>query len=498
MILGYKKLTIILLLSILTSIFIDYSAKGMTGYYISICIFIFLLLTTLYNFKIGIYLFIFTALIIPQFSRSLVAEVVESDNLNIANFYSLHSTTLFGLALPVLYIILIGMYSIFCLYKSRATLFKKNLSEILLWLIFLTILLLLSTLINVLDGRENQIKDLISDLRLIITWFFGVFIYRYISVITTRTERFRYFFNVLVFSVLVVGLRTILFILVDVINHTQSYDFSTLPYIGYPIFFTIIYVLNNVRLKWLMLVIAALSAFSLKRSDLAFFVILLVLYFIVGIMSKQRQYQLSSLKSFMYVLGAIIAINYTLFIFAEDAYMFMLYKLNFFTVEMWEGNLSNSAMIRQLEFINIYNDSISRVYPFFIGSGLGGYFDFSYSIMPNVGVSDFSSLEIERNKFVRPHTFFNFIYLKGGIIYLTFYLMLTLSMIFIGIKAISKSRFDNYKNAIQEKFVLFFSIGYSVFCLNMFWQPLHAFIFIFLLCMLIDYIKENKNVINNS
>ncbi|ALM72125.1 hypothetical protein [Vibrio vulnificus] len=499
MILTFKNYLSIGFLAFFTAVFIDYLAKNLVGQYLSLAMFMIILIITLFDYKKGVFGFIFLSLIIPQFSRSLISEVVESDNLNVSGFYSFHSTTIAGFALPILFIVIAGVIAFFRLCNSNGKVFEISPSEPLIWFFIIIFVLVLSTFLNVIDGRENEIRGIISDLRLVFIWIFGVLIYKYISLITTEEERFRLLFLTLLFSVLVIGSRTIFFVVLDILNKTKSFDFATQPYIGYPIVFAIIYAFNKSKLKWIFIALSSFAAFSLKRSDLAFVALLLIVYFTVGLISRQKKFQYASFISIIYLSIIALLISYILLFFAEDAFFFLLYKLNFFTTEMWQGELSNSALVRQLELINIFNDGIDRLYPIFIGSGLGGYFDFSYTSKPPfIGVSDFSSAEIASNKFTRPHTFLNYIGLKGGVLYLIFYVMLIFSLFMKGVEAIKLNRRLYNKPSVEVNVVLLFAIGYSVFCLNMFWQPIHLFLFVFILSMIFDYIKEKKNAVNNS
>ena len=498
MILTLKHYLYIAFFAIFTLIYIDYFAINHFGKYISLSIMLVILLILLCDYKKGIFGFIFLSLVIPQFSRSLILEVVESDNLDVSGFYSFHSTTLLGFALPILFIIIAGTIALFHIIRSNDKIIKISFTEPWTWFFFIIIFLTITTLINVFDGRLNEIRSIVSDLRLVVIWMFGVFIYKYVYLITTEEERFKLLSFTLLMSVLVVGTRTAFFVVLDMVNNIKSYDFATQPYVSYPFIFSLIYVFNKSKLKSFFIMLAALAAFSLKRSDLAFVVILLVIYFILGLVSKKKEYQHASFKSILYFSGVLILISYGLFFFVPDAFSFLVYKLNFFTSEMWQGELSNSALVRKLEFDNIYIDALNRTYPIFIGSGLGGYFDFSHTYMPSfIGVSDFSSAEIASNRFTRPHTFFNYIGLKGGFIYLSFYLLLIFFLLIKGFEAV---RINNYKNNATNteiNMVLFFSIGYAVFCLNMFWQPIHSFLFVFILSLILDYTKENKHGINS-
>ncbi len=469
----------------------DYISKSFIGELLAYLILIILVFGVFYDFTKAIFLYIFISLITPQFSRSLITEVVESSNLNVDGYYSFHSITILGLSLPIIFIIIAGIRASFKLYQNKIPIIKLTLAEPLSLYLMIMVLLISTTLINVIDGRLNEIGPILSDLRLVVIWIFSVFIFKYAHSLDGSIKLCKYIYTVLLFSVFVISIRTVLFIFKDNFNSVNSFDFSTQPYIGYPFLFAIIYCFDKSKLKMFFILMAVLSAFSLKRSDIAFVCVIFIVYILVSLLSNNQRYQCAAIKSTMYItigLGGLVSI---LMFFAADAYQFLEYKINFFTTEIWNGELSNSALVRKLEFINILNDAMARIYPLFIGSGLGGYFDFSFTSKPSfIGVSDFSQYEIISNKYLRPHTFFNNLLLKGGGVYVCMYLFLIAFCLKKSIHIIWNRKGHAYLRDYAMINVAFFSVGYSIFCLNMFWQPMHAFLFSFIMMLLIKITQE--------
>lgn len=494
-----NKLFIVFFISAFSALYIDYLSKSSIGVYISIIMLLCFFALLIYDFRVAIFSFLFISLITPQFSRSLIYEVVESNNDSVFGFYSFHSTSLFGFSLPILFIVVAGLVSIFKMLKNNIKFFSISLKEPLVWYLLILTLMLLSTFINVLNGRENGVRDIVSDSRLLLIWLSGLFTYKYLLKTYGLNEIIFNLYKVITWAIVIIGLRVVIFAFFDSINGVKTFDFSTQPYVAYPLIFAIIFTFNKSKLKTVFLLVSLLAAFSLKRSDLAFVVLLFFAYFIAGLQSRNRVYQKQSIKSVGYIVSLIIFMFGFLFYFSESAFNFLTYKLNFFTTEIWSGQLSNSALVRSLEFENIFHYSSEKLYPFIFGAGLGGYFNFDYTSMPSfIGVSDYSAPEIYNNHFTKPHTFLNYIFLKGGLSYLLFYLTSIATLFIYSFRSLRFIGLYNLRIPLEFLFIIFFFIGYSIFSLNMFWQPIHSFLFIISLSIIIDFYKELKNEFNYS
>lgn len=177
---------------------------------------------------------------------------------------------------------------------------------------------------------------------------------------------------------------------------------------------------------------------------------------------------------------------FALAIYSPQSFDFLLYKFDFFSkLISGDKQSSGSVLVRLYELQNIVGYSVEHIYPIFIGMGFGGYFDFSLTGYPIIlGVSDYSINELATNKFVRPHSFTNFLFLKGGLIFLTYYLSIIIKMMsrsFRLMRRVLKTK-SIYSNEFR---IYLFCFLYSIFCVNMFWQPVHNFLFSFLLVLLL-------------
>ena len=130
---------------------------------------------------------------------------------------------------------------------------------------------------------------------------------------------------------------------------------------------------------------------------------------------------------------------------------FLIWKLTSFNV-FDEDN--NSAYVRLVEFVNILDVTISRVYPLIIGSGYGSYFTESVLQFPNLwGKSGFSEGELSSGVFTSTHGAINFFLLKTGV-------LIPILFYFSIYRILEVSSQDSPYNVVT--FMLFVAISYTL------------------------------------
>lgn len=490
------KLLLLFLVAVISGLYIDYLATTQLGLYITISLFFFVLVYSLFFFENSFCLFVFLTLISPQFSRDLVAEVVASGNSSISVFYTLSSVSLFGFSLSVLGLFYFGGCALINIMANRVSIDKRTFKIVL----FITILLFFQVLASYLsfaDTKDVGLRAVLSDARMYIIWMFSIFCGVYFSSLGETEMRLRMFFRCLYFSVLVLGMRTICFVVSDFILKDIKLEFSTQPYMAYPFLFSILMTQAGVR-KLLLCLVVLFAAISLKRADLAF--VFISLFFLLSsfFITRSKADAIVAAKSILYFLFLSGCSAFLILVFAPDVFSFFLYKTRFFTQEIWSGEYSGSVSVRAYELKNIMSDAEKSWFRPIIGRGLGGAFDFRYTGQPfELGVSDYSQAEIESNVFLRPHTFVNYLFLKGGALLLFSYIFLVIKSMFVGYRLVRTSNFGYGRSSILSV-CGWFIVFYSFFCLNMFWKPLHSFCFMYLFVVAGKLLSDVEYVGNRS
>ncbi|HEP0987903.1 TPA: hypothetical protein QIY12_004591, partial [Enterobacter ludwigii] len=212
------------------------------GLVISYVMFALVVFCCLISLELSIKLYILVSLITPQFSRTFVEQVVSSNNQDVDSFYSFHSVQFAGLGLSVISIIFIGFISICKLLYLHIKLEDREALLFFRGLYIVFIVLLFSTLVSGLIGRTPDIRYVISDFRMFIIWGVGALA----AILLCRDERIiEKMYNVLLFSVLVIGLRTLLFFINDYITGRPNLEYATQAYIAYPLMFVFAMTIKN-------------------------------------------------------------------------------------------------------------------------------------------------------------------------------------------------------------------------------------------------------------
>jgi len=83
----------------------------------------------------------------------------------------------------------------------------------------------------------------------------------------------------------------------------------------------------------------------------------------------------------------------------------------------------DSALTRKVEWLNIWNKNINSYYGLgsLLGQGFGGYFSDTFVRFRSVGISAFPTEQLTSRKFYKPHSFFNVLLLKTGLVGLVLY-----------------------------------------------------------------------------
>ncbi|HEG0762973.1 TPA: O93 family O-antigen polymerase [Escherichia coli] len=481
---------LIVLVALLSGYYVQYLSDTIYGIIISYLMLLAVVISSFKGLDSAVKIYLLFSLITPQFSRTFVEQVVNSNNQEVGSFYSFHSVQLWGLGLSVVAIIYIGLIALCKLFYTHAKLQRTNVSSYFISLYVVCGFLLLATIISTAIGKVPDMRNIISDARLFIVWTIGALV---ANLIYKDKNIIVKIYDILFFSICVVGVRTLYFLLNDYVTGTPNLEYATQAYVAYPLMFVFAMATRNKLKRAVLTGLSLLAAISMKREDIAFvFICIMLLLFLILLFRNNILRTNAIIALVMLILIAFLFV-FTLSVYSPQSFDFLLYKFDFFSKLITGSEQSSgSVLVRLYEIRNIIGESINYIYPIFVGFGFGGYFDFSLTGFPiNLGISDYSFNEILQNKFVRPHSFTNYIFLKGGLIFLIYYLGVILLFMNQSYKMMKKTLIIGTIYSKEFKVYLFCFL-YAVFCVNMFWQPMHIFLFAFLLnLLLLKNIKRN-------
>ena len=288
---------------------------------------------------------------------------------------------------------------------------------------------------------------------------------------------------------LINGFEAILCVIADYIDGRSVLMIGTQPGILMPAFFMILYLARNITFifRFLILLIVLLGAFRFSRGDIIYALLLILAYFTLVFSANTRASNKlkDSFRLIFFLAPLFIAIPLILPFISDRLWAFLLFKLGFFMSDGFAGgNSGTSASVRLYEW---YNISEASLYYLLFGKGLGSYFTFSAVQIPyELTLSDFSMDQISSGYFYKPHTFVNTIILKYGFIGLAIYVSLALSLYLKARKLISIS------GCFNTQAICIFIGSFSIYTLNMYWQPLLVFIFVVCVYMINTIAQQNK------
>jgi hypothetical protein len=345
----------------------------------------------------------------------------------------------------------------------------------------------LATTIDALAAREFiNFRFIVSDMRFFIIVFFATFTALYF--LDRPLLGRKIIEQALLTSALAGGVKALFFLAHDFLAHRTSLYFSPQPYVFFPVFFAVLFAWRS-RITWafaMTLLLVFLAAFSISRGDIFFALVnmLIFLTLLLGTPSppRFRFKAFNTMISFVLVVSAVTIAG--LFLTNPSAFKFLLFKTSFFIKLASGQEIGESASIRYYEMKNILAESLERIYPIFIGKGAGAYFSYIRHPIPfSLGPGSYSESAIEIQRYVAPHGFAQYCYLKGGLFFLSYY---------IGILTWAFwQSFRFLRNKLQERSLLICMLPFfSVFAVNMFWRP--PIIFLFFLIFNIILLERGK------
>jgi hypothetical protein len=399
------------------------------------------------------------------------------------SLFTLSTWTILGLA-------------VYAILHLGGAIFKLN-KAFLRYIFILFFFMSIATLFDVLFYREAvRFSFFKNDIRIFVMLISGVIIGQlYFALSINSRYPFSGLFNMLKVLAIAFGIKTAYFVVSDFVTGNIVFNFGTQPYFFIPLFCCFVFFsFNHSRLlDWVILILTSLlGAFSISRGNIALLFVCFFMYFISfnSLKAWRKKILLSlSFPVIVAILG-VLAAN----LLTPKTYQFLSYKIEFFTKEIFQSKeddveINESASIRIYEFQNIKAEAVALRYPVFIGKGFGSYFKFEnvpipYKLMP----WDYSNTQLLLREYYRPHTFLNYSFLKGGLLFLSFFLF-SFFFFWTKAKAITASYTDQ-----SVKFLALYSFFFSPVIFMLFWIPEYVFIWGFLSSFLMIFSRAKRKI----
>ncbi len=458
-----------LVLAVLFYLITDYISYKGAGAILSVCLALSVMALFLKNEIKGFHLLIYLLLLSPDHPRNLIEDLDVLKEVGGMNYYSFITTKVMGISLSVWSILVVGFLAVTKGIINNELKVSRSSSKLLICILVVLISILLSTFFDLPSRNIVDAKFIFSDVKIFLMLMLGVFIAE--SYIRKNPYYISDFMTVMVNISVIIGLKTLFFVVSDLILLTPKLMLATQPYIFIALVFA--YLTLKVKNTYVLMALAILASIKISRGEIAYIMMeILMMILVIALIYKNSAVDVVR----MYLKNAFvgmffIAVPVTLMAhYNEYLFNFLVYKFRFFTTEIWDGNVAYSASTRMYEFLNIVAFQIENVRALLIGRGLGGHFDFTfYPLGYSLGLSDFSAKELEMGAYFKPHFFINYVLLKLGVLGLIAYLALCLSFAFQGYKLSVNSE------GIKKLFGVY-TIYMCIYSFNMFWQPVLMFI----------------------
>lgn len=418
-----KILKLAILIALVSGFLEDFVAVRPIGMWVSLFYCILLLAISIKKFKIGFELLFISFALTPTFYRDVVSDY---SRLEAHYFFTPQSFTVGGFSLllyDLVFLFIIGLFAIKKLHIRREAI------KVVIFPILLSLVLLISFVGNITRGGDFYIRNGLSDYKFPIILLFSILIsFAYIGKFRNSVNFEKRFLNILLLIGYSVGLRTVFFILHDILSNSPKLGWHSNMVIIAPLFFYLLYDKRYNLKKWEILLLI-LGMIPNGRGPIISFLVCYLVYFLVKVFYG---------KSFSPIYYSIIGFSIIIFSYIiilpqvnKPLYNFISFKMLFFK-NISNGELSASPKVRVIEFYNINKENQDNgIFGILFGKGPGGYFTYrNYPINIALGSSDYSEKELKTGKFTNPHTFVNYFYLKSGILGLSIYILIYMYMFY--------------------------------------------------------------------
>lgn len=336
-------------------------------------------------------------------------------------FFSPNMVKIFGPTASTTMVFIVFVVVIMRLLRKSRFPINKKLAPIYLF----TILILVVTLVNAaFFDKVGSLALIISDLKypiFIITGYLLVYQAR-----VSKDDLIRY----IIFIGLTLGISAVILFYIDIstgkllLNYNPNVYFSIIA-LGY---FLVYFKFTGIS-SYLIFITIALGAFPIIRGEQLVFAITLLTSLLIMFSSYKSQNKILKTLSIISILA-----GFAFYLLLNDNTLtqFFYRKIAIFMT----GNFSidQSSMVRFDEFIAIVTvKQPSDLFQLLFGTGFGGTFSFNESVSYQLGLADYSMVEISNNQFSQPHLFLTYLLLKYGV-FGTFFFIFSLQKMVVGTK----------------------------------------------------------------
>lgn len=472
----------IVLLGLAFGIYSDFLSDNAAGLALSLVLFASIVLLALVSgFEAGLSVFIVTTFLSPWVNRDMV-QITELTGMP-APVYGLMTTRVASFTLVQWgFLFFGGLAVLHQLRRIRSIVVPHSVRQVFVLNLAVLLAMSLATTVDSLVFREFiDLRAIVSDLRFFLIVFFATFTALHFHRDPAAGRRLLE--RALVIAAVAGGVKAVFFLVHDFIAQRTSLYFNPQPYVFFPVFFAVMFMASgSIRLRTIfILAMVFLSAFSISRGDLVFAATcgLVFVAFVLLTRNSCAERQLKIGNLFFFIVGlAAIAVG-GIYLANPAAFRFLLYKTSFFVNILSGGEAGESASLRAYEARNIFAEAVKNLYPVFIGRGFGGYFSLIEIPVPfMLGPGSYVQAELERQRYANPHGFLQYCFLKGGIVYITYYLGLIVGAT---VYALRRMRDPGSQKTLLLAIMPFL----SVFALNMFWRPPIIFLFFLIFNLLL-------------
>lgn len=411
---------IIFFLSAVTFSYVDFISKSSFGVLFSIFLFVFLLIISVKNLDYGIILAIAYSLLVVEFPRDILDAYEDLQVYGIQS-YNVINTVKIGPFTLLVYLLFIN--SFFALKKISPSFFTNVYILPLIFLFVIGFVSMYRVLLN--QGFLYNARLLITDIKFILFIFSGIIQGVYIY----KRGLFYNLRQILFVIPIIIGLRTVFFVLNDFYNGNSTLDLMTSPYLSLSVFVYILIkgewgIYKNYFYRFLLF----LSLLNPSRGFVLLLVVFVGLGFFLG-RGKKISFKMGFL---LQITGVLTLVSGLLFFFNERLYDFFVWKLEVFD-ELFDDSikLSGSGQVRATELYNIYKGLSESYYELLFGRGFGATYDFSYrslGMIDNIDLKSFSKDQLESGVYYTSHSFFTSNLLKYGFVGVLLYLFYPITL----------------------------------------------------------------------
>jgi len=468
-------------------VYTDFLSYSQVSFFVSFVLILICVLLYVKNEWLGVQLLLYLLLLSPDHPRDLIENIEILKSEAQISYYSFITTKILGISTSVWSIVCISFIAILSLIRAETF---RVIVQFRLFFIFILISFFVTLLSTTLDLNSRDMIDLklsLSDARLFIVLFVVYFIALRFC-LNYKDKAIDLFVQAMLNIAVICGLKTVLFLLFDILGGSPKLMLATQPYVFIPLVFAVL--LSEIRFNFVLIGLIILASVKISRGEIAYMIVEILLFVLMTFLLKGRN--INSLVKHYFrgvsTFGFFVVVPIILMAFYNEyLFNFLVYKFRFFSSELWSGEVAMSASTRMYEFLNILEYQFEHIRALLIGRGFGGYFDFSYVRLPyELGVSDYSEKELSYGVFFKPHFFINFTLLKAGIFGFAGYVVLC-GAIFVSGLANAK------KGSGYSKFLGLYGVFLFVYSLNMFWLPIQMFICVFVLMLLMNENSRRKN-----